>query len=400
MGFFSAFGSSPTLSGEGPPAYTGAALHSSAYNLPIPIFWGTRRIAPNVIWQSQIISTPGNVTVVGVSGDPTVKGGFQTKKLTITNIILAKQTTQQIGAAPFATNTVAVPYSGTYTDCGVIYTASFDHLVKVSSSPLQGQYTLSVTTGFGAHALYTFNAADELSFVDISYTYGGSGSATVDTSNSWFVPVIFSLCEGPINAVLGMWDGTTYKGSYQTAQYAYVALLGGDNDTVQPPWLFFSIVDPGGTIYPDGEANMRYYGTAYIDSVYVDCGTGDSPEIPQQAFECVNFLSTSNHGTVYGVGYAAPSATTIAVDFSLAAIIPDLLTNPQYGMGLPASMIDAVSLALLLEYHQAYGIYFSPLLKSATKATSILDRWAQLGSYWNFYAGTSVRFAPIEGGAL
>src|SRR5579864_6371785 len=50
------------------PDYTGVNYHTSAQSVVIPIMWGTRRLSPNLIWQSP--------TTTGASG-----GGTNTKAL-------------------------------------------------------------------------------------------------------------------------------------------------------------------------------------------------------------------------------------------------------------------------------------------------------------------------------
>ena len=47
-----------TLNAMPSPSYTGVTLHTSSQAIPIPLFWGTRRISPNVIWQTSLTTYP------------------------------------------------------------------------------------------------------------------------------------------------------------------------------------------------------------------------------------------------------------------------------------------------------------------------------------------------------
>jgi hypothetical protein len=68
---FSEFYEDPNiLASRGVPDFTGVQFHTSAQSLPIPIMWGTRRLSPQIIWQSTVVSHPkgsGNTAVLSTS---------------------------------------------------------------------------------------------------------------------------------------------------------------------------------------------------------------------------------------------------------------------------------------------------------------------------------------------
>lgn len=308
--------SGQTLAQSGPPSYTGKGLRTSAMGLPIPIFWGTRRLTPNLIWWS--------TRVAGWSGPNYFPG-----------------------------------------------------------DRFHGQ----VIGRFGS----TVDGVGTGVFLDGAYP-----ASQQDAGNIWWVPAILALCEGPINSVGKIWDGTGASpvADPTALELKYDVLTG---QATQAVWIFWTIGYPPdvaaglptprtyGDLYPGQD--LAYRRTAYIASQFVKCsgGDNDTPQIPSYSFECVR---TPN------------SAYAHNGDYSLADIIPDFLKNIDYGMGMLSSDIDAVSLLFFKTYQFAQTLYFSPLLNGQDKATDILNRWAVLGNTWIFWDGTIIRFVPLGDIAL
>src|SRR5580658_172047 len=57
---------------NGPTVASGLALQSSVYGNPIPIVYGTTRVAPNLIWTGDFVATPVSA---GKGGKGTIVGG-------------------------------------------------------------------------------------------------------------------------------------------------------------------------------------------------------------------------------------------------------------------------------------------------------------------------------------
>lgn len=300
----------------GQPDYTQVSLHTSAYNIPIPIFWGQRRITPNLIWWGWPPNGPGISDVGRMATLPT---GFR---------------------------------SGTVLNNGVAFKGSL------------------------------YDQASNKKYGSVSSGDGGFDSRLSDPNSLWFIPCIFALCEGPIDAVLSGWDGrasTVFPDDF----LIYYFLIPGTSS--QPLWDFWAIFDPT-SVYGANAEQLAYRNTAYIGSYYVICGSDGT--IPQQAFLCKRHPNPA---------YASPGGDG---DYSLADIIPDFLTSPRYGMGLLTGDIDAASLALFEDYQFAQNLFFSPLLVGQDKATDIIDRWAIISNSWIFYDGTIIRFVPLGDVAL
>lgn len=329
-----------TVAQQGTPDYTGVSLHTSAQALPIPILWGTRRISPNIIWQSSIDTS---------NSQPNPSGDHLTAV--------------SLGGNGYSTAFDTLP-PGT-----VVFSPRINPV-----GPWQGALFLdNPPLPLGAHVT----------------TYG-----TDDPSNSasiWWVPMIFALCEGPIDTILRMWnpggapainfDLSTYSPTLSPPSLFYTTFLGTSSQTA---WGYFAAANTvaGGPYYVGQD--LAYRNTAYIASAVVN--TGHNRQTPQQSFEVVRTPDTSYRVVdSYGIGF----------DMSPSYFIPDFLTNPQYGMGLASGDLDATSLLFYKQYTFAQGLYFSPLLNSQSAGTDLIDQWALESNTWIFWDGTTIRFVPL-----
>lgn len=271
-GFFGG-GSSPT---NAPPVYSGLNVGTSQFNMPVPIFWGQRRLSTNAIWFNNFQKTP-------VSGKG--KGG------------------------------------------------------------------------------------------------GGKGDQAYDYSAA----VELGLCEGPIDSTQNIWaNGSTTTTT--TLSALNMTLFSGTLS--QSPWSYVT------TNYP-AEA-LAYSQTAYLGCPKMDLG--ESATIQDNAFECIRTAFASYVHSSDGWVDPATHIASPGSDVLLSDIIPDFLTNVQYGMGFVSG--DIGSLTQFAAYQRAQGLFFSPLLNSQEKATDILDRWAQLSNSWIYWSGTALQFVPLGDSAV
>jgi hypothetical protein len=197
----------------------------------------------------------------------------------------------------------------------------------------------------------------------------GKGGGKGGKSYTYTVAVLMALGEGVISAV-----NKVYLNQSQTT-LAKLGLTLYTGTTVQTPFPYIVTAHPT-------EA-LSYARTAYLATSSYDLGS--SPALPQHSMECDFPLCNSMPGTP---------------DANFGDIIPDFLTNTQYGMGFTSGDIDATDLAFFKSYQQAQGLFFSPVLNQQEAANSIIDRWALLANSWIFWSGDRLRLVPLGDEAL
>jgi Putative phage tail protein len=190
---------------------------------------------------------------------------------------------------------------------------------------------------------------------------GGKGGGKI-TGYTYTVDVMFGLCEGPINAVGGVWNNNSITYMWNLG----LGLFYGAADTAhQHPWSYL-------TSTPQFQSQaLNYLGLAYTCAAAFYLGS--SPNLPALSFDV--------HGLLVGTGLLAGNEW----DASPALVIQDFLTSAQYGVGFPAASIDSVSLltsaggaSSYQTYCQAAYLGISPLLSNQEAANSIIARWLQL----------------------
>lgn len=412
-----------TQAEAGPPQFTGVSFLTSSQSMPIPLMWGTRRLAPNMIWQCSLIDL-GQAQTAPVGGNTTLVFGSPTVTFT-TSVTLTAGQLLIFSAQPGVIYTVASPSSGTTATLTLNYSgtnSTTSTTTLINLQPPTGDVILDGPAvggpGWTFHtSILPFNWTRDLSnseprgMLSIRSRLATSGLQVSDpdpnnTLCHWHVPTIFALCQGPVNTIIRMWNqgGTQPVPWTNTPSFAapgqwwyaltppawFYTLFNGS--TSQGVWPFFvqANAQTGGPYYPGSELVLAYRNIAYIASPVVDCGhtdTGLPGQTPRQEFDVVR---------IPNAGYAKSYApVTGASDYSFADIIPDLLTNALYGMGLQSGDIDATSLLTFKQYQFAQGLYFSPLLDSQTAGTDILDRFAMESNSWIYFDGTVIRFAPL-----
>lgn len=193
----------------------------------------------------------------------------------------------------------------------------------------------------------------------------GGGSVSGYDYRSGFA---LGLCEGPINAVGGVWSG-------QSITYIWNLGLGlFYGSTPQTPWGYLTSSFPG--------QDLPYGGLAYVATASFDLGS--SPNLPSLAFDV--------HGLLVGTGLIN------SWDANPALVIQDFLTNPQYGVGFPAASIDSTTLlggsggSSYQAYCTASHLAISPVLANQETANSILSRWLQLTNTAALWSGGKLKF--------
>jgi hypothetical protein len=162
---------------------------------------------------------------------------------------------------------------------------------------------------------------------------GGGGSYTYGAS------VQLSLCEGPIEAVLSVWES---KGRRAIGSTRFTTFLG---TYPQTPWSHLTTNHPT-------EA-LPYPGIAHCDCPNYKLGSSDA--LPNFNFE-VDGLCQNVSGSY---------------DCDPAEIIMDLLTDPRHGAGFPSARFAFPS--VYSGYCRAAGLLIAPVYREQTEASELLS---------------------------
>ena len=213
-------------------------------------------------------------------------------------------------------------------------------------------------------------------FVAIPLYSGGSGGKggvfggrSQITGYDYFTALVMGLCEGPVTNVRYGYDG---QNTYTLGMLSCGEILG---TTPQTAWGYLTANHP--------KKAISYPGTVLITSSEFDLGSSSS----------IGSLSFEVLGT-----FAGSSVTNTDADPAL--IINDFLTNAQYGVGFPASSINAAALfggsggSSYQAYCAAVGIGLSPALVDQEAANSILARWLQLTNSTAVWSGGQLKIIP------
>lgn len=201
---------------------------------------------------------------------------------------------------------------------------------------------------------------------------GGKGGGGQVTGYTYTCDLMLGLCEGPINAVGGVWNNNSITYMWNLG----LGLFYGSS--TQTEWGYLD------SAFPDQA--LSYRGLAYVvgEAFYL----GSSPNLPALSFDV--------HGVLVGTGLLSGNEW----DASPALVIQDFLTNAQYGVGFPAASINSTTLlssggnASYQTYCQAIGLAISPVLSNQESANSTLARWLQLTNAAAVWSGGELKIIP------
>jgi hypothetical protein len=147
---------------------------------------------------------------------------------------------------------------------------------------------------------------------------GGGGKGSSSTSYSASVAAL--VCEGPATGINSVWSSQTHLAG--TPGFDVF-----DGTIAQTPWAYLT------SAYPTHA--LTYSGFVYAGGENYDLGS--SANLPNLNWEPLAIFAGSAPGTYGGNGcYAGGDA-----DFS--KIVPDILSNGQYGVGFPAARVGQVN---------------------------------------------------------
>lgn len=227
--------------------------------------------------------------------------------------------------------------------------------------------------------------------------FGGGGQAS--TTYTYSAAVAIGICEGPVAAILGLWDNKTAD---SLSHLGFVEFDGGYS---QSPWGYLTTLHPG--------QDLNYRGLAYVGAGPLQLGA--QPELPNFTFEVLGTISNAivaasasqraslvttllgitypGQATINGLTPAAYATTpglllvaalrdavsynavshivTGSPDANPKDVVTDFLTNAHYGVpGWPSGLIgDWTNFA---NSCQALGLVVSPALVDQREASGFL----------------------------
>ena len=199
----------------------------------------------------------------------------------------------------------------------------------------------------------------------------GSSGGKKGSNQQFSVNVAFGLCQGPVSfsdgggAALRIWsNGGVASG------LAAVGLNGYSGTDGQSP-------DP---VFASADTNLPVVGYSYVTGTPLQLGS--SPALPNISFE------------LYGI-MAGTAGPNFPHDARPDRIVADLLTNPRYGAGFPASNLDTGgSLADWGNYCQAAQLAMSLLLDKQQPAARWLEEIALLTASAVLWSGNQLKIIP------
>ncbi len=190
---------------------------------------------------------------------------------------------------------------------------------------------------------------------------GGGGKGSSGGSYTYSASVIIGLCEGPISAVLQVWNNSS------AVSLSSLALAGYGGDYAASPWSYMSSVH--------SDQALSYRGLAYAAAAAMPLG--NSANLPNLTFE-VRFA-------IYGNVVGQPDANP-------RDVVTDFLTNAYYGAGMPSANVDAFS--DYSNYCVANGLVVSPVISDQAEARSFLKDLLQATNSAAVWSSGVLRIVP------
>lgn len=254
--------------------------------------------------------------------------------------------------------------------------------LNVSSSELD----IPMPVGWGQFRCGT-NAIDYNDFVAHPVSPKGKGiGAKGPQQYDYTASVILALSRGIIDSIVRIFpQGSTTT----TTTLAKLNMSFFTGTATQTPWSYMVTNHP--------TKARAYARTAYVATPKIDLG--QSATIPDNQFECKRANGFSYIPT--SLGWINPNTHVqdpAAIDCLMSDIIPDFLTNVDYGLSFQSGWIGSTT--TFAAYQRAQGLSFSPFLNRQEKATQIIDRWANLCNTWIYDDGIAIRFVPLGDTAI
>ena len=246
-----------------------------------------------------------------------------------------------------------------------------------------------------------------------------SGGKGQPTQYLYYATLITSICEGPIQNIIVIYqDSNVYfnlSGIQEVDPNTQIGKNGQPN-FVPTNAQFFpggDFQEPWSYIESHWPADARgYKDTCYIGLPNMQLDSTATPPqlnfVPRGLFSGTCPLNPATFSGSYtnNDGQFATSFNAGYVDADPAVCVSDFLTNPRYGAGFPASLIDpgifsnvtafepTIGDNSLQTYCQAQGFGWSVIISNAESAGSIIDRWTKNLGVAVVWTGETLKFVP------
>jgi hypothetical protein len=180
---------------------------------------------------------------------------------------------------------------------------------------------------------------------------GGNSSSSTISGYTYTAAFAFALSEGPIQGIGNVWQAQ----ALETLASHGLNLFTGTYP--QTPWgttVTWSVIDANNITTAGTSTPLGYNGVAYVAAS--SFALGNSASVPNLTYEVFGIYSNSVPGQV---------------DADPSLVLTDILTNPHYGAGFPATRL--ANLANWQNYCLSAGLLISPCYDTQTAASSILD---------------------------
>ncbi|HEX3916533.1 MAG TPA: phage tail protein [Caulobacteraceae bacterium] len=330
-----------------PPApirYSGLNVGTSQFDLPVPIFWGTRRLTTNAIWFNDFTKTPAGGK--GKGGGAKAQQAYDYKAAVILGLCEGPVDGIQNIWANGSTTTTS--------------TLSALNLIFAAGASTEAPWSY-VTTHYPAQAIaYRLTALLACPTLDLGE------SATIpdnDFECNRISTASFAVGASPTSTFIP-WTAPADAGRYVGASFKLLTGAAAGQVGV------VSAVSPSGVTLAAPLTTVPMAGDAFaLGFAYI------------HAQAAGGWIDPNSH------------AQSPCNDCLMSDIVTDLLTNAQYGLGWTSADVGAI--AQYAAYQRAQGLFFSPLLNQSEKATSLIDRWAQLSNGWIYWSGAQLLFVPL-----
>lgn len=309
------------------------SFQTSAYGAPIPLCYGTNRMAGNILWygnfQSYAQSSPSGGGGKGgaLGGGGGGKGGSSSNYTYSTGVALG------LCEGPIQ------GINNCYVDKNITSLSSLN---------------MSLFTGTYPQSAWSYLAGSPQGL-------GYNGIAYIASSN-------YSLGNSPQLPNNNFEVQGIYSNSVQQEVVGEQDTIPGSPSQITVEFSSYFVSD-GGVTDTEGNAFTRVFSSPGATYTYEVSGG-------------VYTFYTGDAGTVVNINYTA----SVGPDADPSLVVNDLLTNEHYGIGFPSSRVG--SLSVYQAYCIAVGLLISPVYNQQASAASMLDDIAtNTNSAWIWTSG-------------
>ncbi|MGH6823282.1 MAG: phage tail protein, partial [Methylocella sp.] len=336
------------------PKYSGLQIQTSSFAVPIPILYGTNRIAPNVIWTGGFYAIPQKQKGGGKGGGGQIQGYTY-----YTSFLLG------VCEGP------VVNYNSTYLNQQQFYGLAWTGLEEVTygvtpQAPwgyLQARFPGQALgyNGTSYVGAFNFNLGSSPNLPQFSFEVAG-------ISGIWYGNVVTIFDSDPALIIQDFLTNAQYGVLFPAASIDATTLL-AKASTLLPVTVTISIASPGVVTWP---AHGLSNGAVVLFGTTGSLPTGLSAYSVTRAF------------------YYVVSATANTFEVALTpGGAPINTTGSQSGV-----QSSQASDSSYQAYCRAVGLALSPSLTNQEAANSILARWLKLTNTAAVWSGGKLKFIP------